>query len=67
MPHLHLPTYFEVTTVGGEEVKNINITVYDSQGGKHVLSGAFVRTDTANTWDMVLSSITGDIATLNPG
>ena len=64
---LDLPTYFEVTTVGGEEVKNINITVYDSQGGKHVLSGAFVRTDTANTWDMVLSSITGDIATLNPG
>ena len=55
------PVYFEITTVGGEEVKSINITVYDTQGGKHVLSGAFVRTDTANTWDMVLTSITGDI------
>jgi len=55
------PSYFEMPTVGGEEVKSVNITVYDTQGGKHVLSGAFVRSDTANTWDMVLTSITGDI------
>jgi len=58
---LSTPGYFEISTVGGEESKNINITVFDSQGGKHVLSGAFVRTDTANTWDMVLTSITGDV------
>jgi flagellar hook protein FlgE len=58
---LTTPAYFEISTVGGEESKSVNITVYDSQGGKHVLSGAFVRTDTANTWDMVLASITGDI------
>jgi flagellar hook protein FlgE len=64
---LRLPTYFEMTTVGGEEVKNVNITVYDSDGGQHVLSGAFVRSNTPNTWDMVLSSITGDIAGLTPG
>ncbi|MCX5634588.1 MAG: flagellar hook-basal body complex protein [Planctomycetota bacterium] len=56
-----MPGYFEMTTVGGEEVKNVNITVYDSQGGAHGLSAAFVRTDTANTWDMVLTSVTGDI------
>ncbi len=62
--NLEMSPYFEVTTVGGEEVKNINITVYDSQGGKHVLSGAFVRTGTANTWDMVLTSITGDVQEL---
>ncbi|MHC4676785.1 MAG: flagellar hook protein FlgE [Planctomycetota bacterium] len=55
------PSYFEILTVGGEEVKTINITFYDSLGGKHALSGAFVRTDTANTWDMVLTSISGDI------
>jgi flagellar hook protein FlgE len=59
--NLTVPAYFEVTTVGGEEVKNINITVYDSQGGKHVLAGAFVRTDTENMWDMILTSISGDI------
>ena len=53
-----MPAYFEIATVGGNEVKNINITVYDSQGGAHVLSGALVRTDTDNTWDMVLTSIT---------
>jgi flagellar hook protein FlgE len=64
---LEMPPYFEVTTVGGDEVKNVNITVYDSQGGQHVLSGAFVRTDTPNTWDMVLTSVTGDVQELTPG
>ena len=59
---LETPAYFEISTVGGEEVKSVNITAYDTQGGKHVLSGAFVRTDTANTWDMVLTSVTGDIS-----
>jgi len=61
---LTMPGYFEMTTIGGEEVKNINITIYDSQGGAHVLSGAFVRTDTANTWDMVLSSASGNISAI---
>ncbi len=59
---LTMPGYFEISTVGGEEVKSINITSYDSQGGKHVISGACVRTDTPNTWDMVLTSVTGDIS-----
>ena len=58
---LEVPPYFELTTVGGNEVKDINITTYDSFGGKHTLSGAFVRTDTANMWDMVLTSISGNI------
>ncbi len=56
-----MPGYFDVTTVGGEEVKNVNITAYDTQGGKHVLTGAFVRTDTDNTWDFILTSVTGDV------
>ncbi|MHC4172859.1 MAG: flagellar hook-basal body complex protein [Planctomycetota bacterium] len=59
--NLTVPAYFEVTTVGGDEVKNVNITVFDSQGGKHVLSAAFVRTDTANTWDMIMTAISGNI------
>jgi flagellar hook protein FlgE len=63
---LTTPGYFEILTVGGAEVKNISITIFDSQGGKHVLTGAFVRTDTANTWDMVLTSITGDIYEITP-
>jgi flagellar hook protein FlgE len=58
---LTIPAYFEISTVGGEEVKNVNITSYDSQGGKHVISGAFVRTDVPNTWDLVLTSISGNI------
>jgi len=63
---LTLPAYFELSTVGGEEVKNINITVYDNLGGTHTLSGAFVRTDTTNTWDMVLTSITGNVSAITP-
>ena len=59
---LDTPAYFAIQTVGGEEVKSINITIYDTQGGKHVLAGAFVRTGTANTWDMLLTSITGNIS-----
>jgi len=61
---LETPGYFEVATVGGEEVKNFNIIVYDSQGGSHVLSGAFVRTNTVNLWDLVLSSISGSVSGL---
>lgn len=55
------PAYFEIPTVGGEEVKSVDIAIFDTQGGKHFLSGAFVRTNTANIWDMVLTSITGNI------
>ena len=57
--------YFEITTVGGDEVKNVSISVYDNLGSEHVLSAAFVRTNTANTWDMVLTSITGDVASIS--
>jgi len=58
---LKTPAYFEMDTVGGDEIKSINITAYDSQGGKHVISGAFVRTNQPNTWDMVLTSVQGDV------
>jgi flagellar hook protein FlgE len=63
---LQMPPYFEVTTVGGDQAKNVNITIYDSQGGKHVLCAALVRTDTVNTWDMVLTSVTGNVGHISP-
>ncbi len=63
---LTMPPYFELATIGGDEVKDVNIAIYDSQGGKHVLSGALVRSDTVNTWDMVLTSITGNIQGIDP-
>jgi len=56
--------YFEITNVGGDEVKSVSLTVYDRLGSAHVLSAAFVRTDTANKWDMVLTSITGDVSSI---
>lgn len=60
-----MPNYFEIETVGGDEVKNVNINIFDSQGGAHVLSGALVRSDVSNTWDMVLTSVTGDVGELS--
>ena len=62
---LQMPGYFEMTTVGGEEVKNFSVMTYDSQGGSHVLSGAFVRTDTLNLWDMILTSISGNVSDID--
>jgi flagellar hook protein FlgE len=59
---LEMPGYFEFLAVGGDMVKTVTITAFDSLGGRHTLSGAFVRTDTANTWDMVLTSVTGNVA-----
>ncbi len=61
---LTMTPYFEVSTVGGDAVKYLNSTIYDSQGGKHVLSAAFTKTNTANQWDMVLTSVTGDVSNL---
>lgn len=58
------PAYFEVLIAGGTEVKNTNITVYDSLGGTHSLNASFIRNDTNDTWDMLLTSISGDIHAL---
>ena len=55
-----LPKYFKVSESGGQTVKETNMEVFDSQGIGHVLSVSFVRSQT-NTWDMVLTSITGDV------
>ena len=64
---LETPGYFEISTVGGEEVKSLNITVYDTQGEAHTLSAALVRNEEANSWDMVLTSITGNVSSLDFG
>jgi flagellar hook protein FlgE len=56
-----LPNYFKLLSVGGEEVRDTNIEVFDSLGIGHILSAAFVRTNTANTWDCVLTNATGDV------
>jgi flagellar hook protein FlgE len=59
---IELPEYFMVMTPGGESCKNTNIEIFDSQGIGHVMSASFVRTNVPNTWDMVLTSATGDVA-----
>lgn len=56
-----LPEHFEVLTAGGEESKEINYEIFDSQGVGHVLTGTFVRRPDGNTWDFVMTSISGDV------
>ncbi len=63
---LEMPSYFEISTIGGEEAQEVNVTIYDSQGGSHVLSAALVRTDTTNLWDMVITSFSGNVYELTP-
>ncbi|MFA5423598.1 MAG: flagellar hook-basal body complex protein [Phycisphaerae bacterium] len=62
---LETSSYFEVLTIGGDEVKNVNITIFDSLGGKHAFSGAFIRTDTTNQWDFLLCSVSGDVDSIS--
>jgi flagellar hook protein FlgE len=62
---IETPAYFEVMTVGGDEVKNVNITIFDSLGGEHAFSGAFVRTDTTNEWNFILCSVSGDVGAID--
>ncbi|MCY2927177.1 MAG: flagellar hook-basal body complex protein [Planctomycetota bacterium] len=58
---VQFPAYFQMMAAGGQAARNTNIEVYDSQGNSHVMSASFVRSDTRNTWDMVITSITGDV------
>ncbi|MBN1817619.1 MAG: flagellar hook-basal body complex protein [Sedimentisphaerales bacterium] len=55
-----LPTFFNMTTPGGNDSKSFNITVYDSMGEPHVVSGYLVKTDTTNTWDLVVPTVGGE-------
>jgi flagellar hook protein FlgE len=59
---LELPDYFRMLSAGGQETRNTNVEVFDQQGIRHVLSVAFTRTDQPDAWDVVLTSITGDVA-----
>lgn len=62
---LATPGYFEILTPGAEESCNVDFTVFDSQGSRHTLSAAFVRTGNPNSWDMVLTSVTGEVSEIS--
>ncbi|MHC5083157.1 MAG: flagellar hook-basal body complex protein, partial [Planctomycetota bacterium] len=59
---LTIPTYFDYTTVGGNDTKSYKITVFDNMGEQHVLTGTFVKTDATNTWDLIINSVSGERA-----
>lgn len=58
---LETPGYFEMLEAGGQDRHLISIDIFDSMGGKHTLSGAFIKTPTNNTWDFVMTKLTGEI------
>jgi len=63
---LTVPAYFQHLAAGGRETKSANVEIFDTQGIGHVVSVAFARTDTDDTWDMVVTNMTGDIAFDSP-
>ncbi|MBE3088528.1 MAG: flagellar hook-basal body complex protein [Chloroflexi bacterium] len=54
---LTIPTYFDYSAIGGDDTRTFKISIYDDMGQQHVLTGTFVKTDTNNTWDLVIQSI----------
>jgi flagellar hook protein FlgE len=61
---LTTPGYFQLTTAGGNTMKSIDTTIYDALGGTHVMTAALVKTDTANEWDLVITSVSGDVLSI---
>ena len=57
---LTVPANFSVNSAGGADCVNTSVQVYDTQGISHTVSASFVKTNTANTWDLVCTSISGD-------
>ena len=57
---LTLPTYFDYSRIGGNDQKSFKITIFDNMGEQHVLTGVFVKTDTTNTWDLIIESVSGE-------
>ena len=58
---LSVPTYFNYATIGGNDSKSFSMTVFDGMGEQHVLTGVFVKTNAPNTWDMVVTSVSGEL------
>ncbi len=59
-----LPDYFTIIRPGGEAVNDVSIQVFDPQGISHTLSASFIS-NTSGVWDLVMTSVTGDIAAFN--
>ncbi|HUU91011.1 MAG TPA: flagellar hook-basal body complex protein [Phycisphaerae bacterium] len=60
-----LPGHFEMLDAGGNESRTATIEVFDTYGKSYVLSVAFVRTDTPNTWDAVVMGVSGGTAAID--
>ncbi|KKL25778.1 hypothetical protein LCGC14_2401880, partial [marine sediment metagenome] len=53
---------YTLTTAGGNDTHTFTRDVYDAMGAKHMLTGTLVKTDTPNTWDLVIPQIVGETA-----
>jgi flagellar hook protein FlgE len=59
-----MPEYFQILEAGGEASRDVSIEIFDSQGIGHNLSASFIS-NTAGDWDLVVTSVTGEVDALN--
>lgn len=55
-----MPVNYTLTTAGGNDTHTFTRDIYDAMGAKHSLTGTLVKTDTANTWDLIIPQIVGE-------
>ncbi len=49
----------------GQQVRGFSVPIFDSEGNRHVLAGQFIPTTTPQAWQMSLTSITGDVRSID--
>ena len=49
----------------GQQVRGFSVPIFDSEGNRHVLTGPFIPTTTPQAWQMSLTSITGDVRSID--
>ncbi len=59
-----MPEYFQILEAGGEATQDVSIEIFDSQGIGHILGASFVS-NVAGDWDLVITSIAGEVDNLN--
>ncbi len=53
------------SNAGQQEVRDFSVPIFDSEGNRHILTGQFIPTSTPDTWQMSLTSITGQVRNID--
>ena len=58
--NIDIAKYMTIEQAGGNDEATTSVELYDSVGGKHTVGISYVKTDTPNTWDAVITNVTGN-------